>query len=276
MRRLFVVLLALGLFVTLHAQGDAKITVGPEIIPAPESVLDGPVGAENLGQQGFDERECVTLAEPLAIDGGGELPAGAIVDSHMIFLNPVDEVLTDVSETWIFSTPIVATMSDMDGELEAASSDVLGAPGTMYSSPFFGRGLDIDLGDSFTVDGNTLELHMIATGPGDWMRVVAEAACESEFLWGDVDCNDSVAAVDALKTLQEIAALPYTQAEPCFPLNEFVGISPAGFDAQLWGDVDCTGTLAATDALALLRHIAAFSVNQQPGCPEIGEVFLIQ
>ena len=276
MRRLLVVLVALGLFATMHAQGQAKVVVGPDIIPAPESVLDGPVGAENLGQQGFDERQCVTLAEPLAIDGGGELPAGTIVDSHMIFLNPVDDVLIDVSETWIFSTPILATMTDMSGELEAASSDVLGAPGTMYSSPFFARGLDIDFGDSFTVDGNTLGLTMIASGPGDWMRVVTAAACESEFRWGDVDCSDSVDAVDALKTLQLIAELPYTQAEPCFPLNEFVAISPAGFEAQLWADVDCTGTIAATDALATLRHVAAFSVNQQPDCPEIGEVFLIQ
>lgn len=94
-------------------------------------------------------------------------------------------------------------------------------------------------------------------------------------LWGDSDCSGTVAATDALKTLQELAALPYDQTPPCFPLGEPIIASPAGFGQQTWGDVDCNDALAATDALALLRHIAALPVNQEPDCPELEADVLI-
>ena len=38
----------------------------------------------------------------------------------------------------------------------------------------------------------------------------------------------------------------------------------------VWGDVDCSGSVDSVDALTDLRHVAAFSVSQEAGCPEIG------
>ena len=38
----------------------------------------------------------------------------------------------------------------------------------------------------------------------------------------------------------------------------------------VWGDVDCSDGVDSVDALKDLRHVAAFSVSQEAGCPEIG------
>lgn len=274
MRTTLLSLAAIAVQMMVPMAAKAVVVDGPDIIPAPSSTEDSAPGAENQGQQAFDERQCVKLTAPLDVDEGG-LMGGTTVDSHMIFLNPIDNIEVTETTTWTFSTPIIATISDMNGDLEAASNDLLGAPGTFYPGSFFGRGMDIGLGDSFTVDGSEIEVTMKASAPGDWMRVLTEAGCDGAATWGDDDCNGAVNAVDALKNLQDLAAIPYTQTEPCFTLGEVLGVSPAGYGDYAWGDVDCNGALAATDALAILRSIAALPVSQDPACPEIGEGVLL-
>jgi hypothetical protein len=39
------------------------------------------------------------------------------------------------------------------------------------------------------------------------------------------------------------------------------------------GDVDCDGDEDSVDALKVLRHVAALSVAQEPGCIPVGSVF---
>ncbi len=269
MKQLFVALLALGLFGVTHTGGNAELLDGPDAIPAPPSVEDLSPGAENLGQQAFDERQCVTLTAPLAVDDG-ELPAGTVVDSHMVFLNPVDGVLLDTTETWTFVTPIIATMSDAGGELEAASNAVLGAPGTTYPDAFLARGLES--GDSFTVDGNTLEMTMLASAPGDWMRVVTEPACAQSVLWGDNNCSTAVDPVDSLLVLRGDAGLP-TNTGDCPNMGQDIEILNAS--PHIWGDIDCTGAMTPVDALKILRYDAGLSVSREEGCPDIGSVVTI-
>ena len=95
-------------------------------------------------------------------------------------------------------------------------------------------------------------------------------------LWGDDDCNGAVAAVDALKNLQHVADIEFTQNDPCFPLGETVGVSPAGVTDYLWGDVDCDQDVDAVDALAILRSIAAFPpLETGPDCPDIGAPVIV-
>lgn len=94
---------------------------------------------------------------------------------------------------------------------------------------------------------------------------------------GNLDCDGGVAATDALKELQEIAGLPYNQTEPCPDIGTQVEIVQVAGNGTVvtWGDLDCNGAIAATDALALLRYIAGLGVNQEEPCIDVGAIIQI-
>jgi hypothetical protein len=185
MNKTFIVtiVLALGL---LPIRANAMITdvYGPlstegyaaEIIAPPTDVLNDTV--TNLAQQGFDEVQGVVTSADYNYDDG-VIPAGTLVDSHMIFLNapPGPNIYQrDGGVTWTFSGPIIGVMSDSNGNYEVASTPELGAPGTNYPAVgFAARGLDS--GDSYTISGNQLILGMgVDPDAGDWIRVVTLAS----------------------------------------------------------------------------------------------------
>lgn len=145
-----------------------------EIIAAPDSVVDDFPGATNFKQQAFNEAQDVTLDTMLAIDDSLYIAAGTTVDSHMIFLNtPVGEGGATDTSTWTFDGVILGVMSDSYGTLEAASSSILGAPGTVYPSSFSARGMEG--ADWYEIAGNSIQVHMVVSEPGDWIRVVTAA-----------------------------------------------------------------------------------------------------
>ena len=88
-----------------------------------------------------------------------------------------------------------------------------------------------------------------------------------ELIWGDLNCSGDVDAVDALLTLRHDAGLPANTGD-CPDFGEAV---PAGGPSLTWGDIDCNGAINAVDALKLLRFDAGLSVEQEDGCPTIGE-----
>ncbi len=138
------------------------------IISAPADVTDD--AATNSGQQGFDEKQGVTLGSALSVDGG-TIAAGTEVDSHMIFFNTQGTTYgSHTNVVWVFSADILGVMSDSSGTLEAASSALLGAPGTIYPGSFGARGMEGS--DAYTISGNTLTVNMFVTEPGDWIRVI--------------------------------------------------------------------------------------------------------
>lgn len=92
--------------------------------------------------------------------------------------------------------------------------------------------------------------------------------------FGDVDCNRSIAATDGLKLLQHNAGLNVTQTEPCPDIESEVGVATAGASLSPWGDIDCNGAIAATDALAILRWVAGLPVNQTQPCLAIGTLLV--
>lgn len=168
-----------------NAQAAMVTVAGPassagtlaEIIAAPALAQNS--NAFNSGQQGFNERKNVLLPGVLGVDNnaqianGGTIAAGTRVDSHMIFLNKQDGVsgtLTHNNVEWTFDGTILGVMSDIDGNLETASTPILGAIGTIYESPFRARGMEG--ADSYSVAGNILTVNMLVTQPGDWIRVV--------------------------------------------------------------------------------------------------------
>jgi hypothetical protein len=162
---------ALLLSMLLATAAPAALTAGPDIIPPPASVFDDPPGAVNDHQQGFDERQGVVLAVGLPVDGPDIIPAGTRVDSHMIFLNtPGQTRVTDADQVWTFSGDVIGVLSDADGAFEAASSSLLGNPGTSYPAAFANRGLEN--ADGYTVAESSITVTMSVTEPGDWIRVV--------------------------------------------------------------------------------------------------------
>lgn len=163
----------------------------PEIIGAPSDILDDII--INTGMQGFDEAQGVTTSVAHAIDGGGFIPAGTVVDSHMIFLNSEGTgLLSHLSVEWTFDGVILGIMSDSGGTLEAASTFELGNPATNYTvtsggsgpaAPFTARGLESNNGtglgpnDGYALlNPTTLRVGMRVTEPGDWIRVVTATA----------------------------------------------------------------------------------------------------
>lgn len=112
----------------------------------------------------------------------------------------------------------------------------------------------------------------------DWQPIMIEPTPSGQQVtWGDDDCDGDADAVDALKNLQHIAAIPFQQNDPCFPLGDPVSVTQiAGFGEILWGDVDCDGDVDAVDALQILRFVAGLQPNQQAGCPPIGSEVLVQ
>jgi len=79
---------------------------------------------------------------------------------------------------------------------------------------------------------------------------------------GDVDCNDAITSVDALKELRHVAQLSVSKSEPCPDIGTAT--------ESMWGDVDCNGDVTSVDALKILRHVAGLAVSQTQPCPDIG------
>ncbi len=166
---------------SLSIGGAASSSTTGAIISNPPFVVDDNV--ENSLQQGFNEAQGVVLGADLDVDAATDIAAGTRVDSHMIFLNSDRNLdIKHYNVMWTFSGTILGVMSDINGNLEAASSGFLGAAGTTYdngnasqSAPFNNRGLEGG-GDGYSIAGNILTLSMHVTEPGDWIRVVTVSA----------------------------------------------------------------------------------------------------
>jgi hypothetical protein len=170
---LFFLFLALTSF-----QSHALLISGQDIITAPAYAIDDPPGAVNDHQQAFDERQNVLLASDLNVDGG-LISSGSMVNSHMIFLNSLGSVaIADLGVRWGFDGIILGVMSDTGGNLEANSSALLGAVGTVYPSSFSLRGMESN--DSYLVSGSIIEVNMSVVEPGDWIRVITAATSVPE------------------------------------------------------------------------------------------------
>ena len=162
--------------------GLSSAGAGPAIISAPGSVLDD--AYVNTGIQAFDEQQSYTLASDLFIDVG-YIANGTVVNSHMIFLNSDGTGLIEHGAggnqnavTFQFDGDILGVMSDYNGSLEVASQ-FLGATGTSYpAGTFNARGLEgnpldgLTNNDWYSFAGNSIDLGMRVTEPGDWLRVI--------------------------------------------------------------------------------------------------------
>jgi hypothetical protein len=87
-----------------------------------------------------------------------------------------------------------------------------------------------------------------------------------DILWGDVDCDGDIDAVDMLAILTFIAGFdPLPQDEPCPDIGDFI------LDL-LFADILCDDEVDTIDVLAIGRFIAALSpIASEPNCPDLGD-----
>ena len=167
----FLILLS-ALLLSVSAQAALVGVAGDgEIIAAVSVQEDSPT---NTLQQGFNEKQGVLLGSAVNVDGGGTVAAGTRVDSHLIFLNSRGNTRIDTEARWGFDGNIVGVMSDAGGLLMTATDSLFAAFNDYFttgsSAPFTAQGLEGS--DGYSVSGNTLELSMLVTEPGDWIRVL--------------------------------------------------------------------------------------------------------
>jgi len=164
----------------LVSNAHAALVTG-DIIPAPASVDPG--GMTNQRPQAFDERQNLRLTADLTVDNS-TIPAGTVVSSHMIFLNPGSQNTINYNgASFGFDDVILGVMSDTNGQLEGNSSPLLGAANTAYPVAYAGRGLEhgtqlFPFGtENYSVSGKVFRLNLRAgRGDGDYIRVITAGA----------------------------------------------------------------------------------------------------
>lgn len=170
-------LLLTSLLFSMQSHAAIVGVSGQGSIIAPVAVQeDSPTNTE---QQGFDENQNVLLTSALNVDGG-TIAAGTYVSSHLIFLNSAGNARIATEAQWTFDGNILGTMTDYSGNL-LTNSNSLFAVGSYFtvgsSAPFSALGLEGSDDASYT--GNQLELAMLVTEPGDWIRVITAGQAPS-------------------------------------------------------------------------------------------------
>jgi hypothetical protein len=166
----FLILLS-TLLLSVQAQAALVSVSGDgEIIAAVSVQEDSPT---NTLQQGFNEQQGVLLGSAVTVDGG-TVAAGTRVDSHLIFLNSSGGTRIDTNALWTFDGNIIGIMSDGPGVLMTNTDSLFAAFNDYFTTgtaaPFSAQGLEG--ADTYSIAGNTLDLRMLVTEPGDWIRVL--------------------------------------------------------------------------------------------------------
>jgi hypothetical protein len=83
------------------------------------------------------------------------------------------------------------------------------------------------------------------------------------FLNGDLNCDTSINAADALVAVQFLADVDVDQYPGCPEIGSSF--------ASLFGDMNCSDSISIADVLRVLQHTAGVSETNVSGCPEVGE-----
>lgn len=160
------------------------------LIPPPPSVDIGALQS-NTTMYAFNEQQCVRTSVDLPVDitvpgtyddssdlTPGVIPAGTLVSSHFVNADKVG-----IQHPPIQLEGSIVTDADILGIVILRHSlnvtDVLGAPGTIYPTGKFGRGLELDEQNDFVIeqiDMRTVVVHSQVRIHTDQVRVITRCA----------------------------------------------------------------------------------------------------
>ncbi len=200
--------------------------------------------------------------------GGGAVPAAPAGLSASAGASAIALAWQDVSgetgyEVWRASLPCSGASGADFGLIDTVIADVLA-----YTDDNYGSGLDTGSGYCYKVRAFNQNGESPFSAPADAggsgatptptptptpTSTPTATATATPAPLGDVTCDGTVDAVDALFILREVA-----------------GLGPAP-DCIARGDVDCDSDLDAVDALRILRYVAGLNPNLPPNCEPIGE-----
>jgi hypothetical protein len=174
---------AIAMMASIAMQGTVNAAVvsgtvtSSTCVPACTFELIAPpsqVGNDNQDTQrlfAFDEQQDVLLTGDLILDDT-TIGTGTRISSHYVFLDPASTtVQRNVVGSVTFDALILGVASTTGAML---GSDYLGSPTTTYNSPEL-RGLETTE-DSYSFSGNTLNVDLWASTPGDYIRVITVSA----------------------------------------------------------------------------------------------------
>jgi hypothetical protein len=204
---------AAAFLATAGARGDvvsgtSTASGGFGILATPPSTVDA--NNVNINELfAFNEQQNVVLANPLTVDvlnggpGGGTIAAGTVVSSHYVFFDPPGAGGT-INGTVKFDHTVIGiiTTNDdpkLDGNL--FNSDFLGAAGVTYAN-VVSRGLEPgDTAVRDSIDPTQVDVHLSASDPGDWIRVITIAPLPNSF-WGGVVMLGGIAGLRVMRRRQ--------------------------------------------------------------------------
>jgi len=186
---------ALGLLAAAGLATSAGATIGSTsgqmtLISPPPSVGIGALQS-NTTMYAFNEQQCVRTSVDLPVDitvpgtyddlsdlTPGVIPAGTLVSSHFVNADkvgiqppPIQLEGSIVTDADILGIAIVQRSLNL--------TDVLGAPGTVYPTGEFGRGLNLDEQNDFVIeqlDKRTVVVHSQVRIHTDQVRVITRCA----------------------------------------------------------------------------------------------------
>jgi uncharacterized repeat protein (TIGR01451 family) len=207
----------------------------------------------------FDERQGVTLTAPLTVNavnpgtysnhsGSATIPAGTVVDSHLMHSDPPSQPYTPRRTGSLTFSDIVLGVVSSTARL-GGSDAVLGAPGTTYAGTLTFRGLE-NSEDKYTIspDRKTVSFDVRTTIVIDEIRVVTRAQTNLTTVIAD-EPDPVTAGNDILYTLtvtnNGTATVANVHVTDTLPAGTALVSSEAPGGCTGTGPVDCAlGTLA--------------------------------
>jgi hypothetical protein len=226
------------LLVSASARAEVVSTGGAAVEIAPPPSVEIDVLQSNTEIRVFDERQAVTLGDPLAVNISapgiydepadltpGTIPAGTVIDSHLIHYDIIFEgAAINATGSATFDGRILGVIL---GDADVDASDFLGAPGTAY--PPAGvqfRGAELDENDLIEVGCDTIRVELESFQVLDHVRVITapNESCDghdehegcSHGYWKQCDSHNKILALRRILQWLRAGIIPFANVNRTF------------------------------------------------------------